>query len=75
MIDPGVLSSVTPSQQMTGGAGNTNAARPSTFREGNVSTVPQTQTVINVHNMYPQAEPTSTTINRSLAYAAALDGV
>lgn len=31
--------------------------------------------VINVYNTYPQAEPTSTTINRSLVYAAALDGV
>lgn len=31
--------------------------------------------VINVYNTYPQAEPTSVTVNRSLAYAAALDGV
>lgn len=31
-------------------------------------------TVINVSNHYPQAEPTSVTINRSLAYAAMLDG-
>lgn len=74
-IDPGVLSSVMPNQQVSAGAGNANAARPTNFREGVVSTAPQTQTTINVHNMYPQAEPTSTTINRSLAYAAALDGV
>jgi hypothetical protein len=31
-------------------------------------------TVINVTNHYPQAEPTSKTINRSLAFASALDG-
>jgi len=31
--------------------------------------------VINVNNQYPQAEPTSVTINRSLQYAAALNGV
>lgn len=30
---------------------------------------------ITVNNHYPQAEPTSTTINRSLAYAATLNGV
>jgi TP901 family phage tail tape measure protein len=30
---------------------------------------------ITVNNQYPQAEPTSTTINRSLAYAATLNGV
>lgn len=32
------------------------------------------RTVINVSNTYPQAEPTSVTVNRSLAYAAMLDG-
>lgn len=32
------------------------------------------QTVIHVTNYYPQAEPTSTTVNRSLAFAASLDG-
>jgi TP901 family phage tail tape measure protein len=32
-------------------------------------------TRITVNNQYPQAEPTSTTINRSLAYAATLNGV
>lgn len=31
--------------------------------------------VVNVNNQYPQAEPTSTTVNRSLQYAAALDGL
>lgn len=31
--------------------------------------------VINVYNSYPQAEPTSVTVNRSLAYAATLSGV
>lgn len=31
--------------------------------------------VINITNQYPQAEPTSTTINRSLAYAATISGV
>lgn len=31
-------------------------------------------TVINVNNTYPQAEPTSVTINRSMAYAGALNG-
>ncbi|MBD3004908.1 phage tail tape measure protein [Streptomyces sp. 5-10] len=30
--------------------------------------------IINVNNTYPRSEPTSTTINRSLAYAAALNG-
>jgi hypothetical protein len=30
---------------------------------------------ITVNNHYPQAEPTSSTINRSLAYAATLNGV
>jgi hypothetical protein len=30
---------------------------------------------ITINNQYPQAEPTSTTINRSLAYAATLNGV
>ncbi|MER6605793.1 phage tail tape measure protein [Streptomyces sp. NPDC000927] len=34
----------------------------------------RTGPVINVNNTYPRAEPTSTTINRSLAYAAALNG-
>lgn len=34
----------------------------------------RTGPVINVNNTYPQAEPTSITINRSLAYAAALSG-
>jgi trimeric autotransporter adhesin len=33
------------------------------------------RTVITVHNTYPREEPTSTTINRSLAYAATLSGV
>jgi TP901 family phage tail tape measure protein len=32
------------------------------------------QTVIHVTNYYPQAEPTSKTVNRSLAFAAQLDG-
>lgn len=32
------------------------------------------QTIIHVTNYYPQAEPTSTTVNRSLAFAASLDG-
>lgn len=32
------------------------------------------QTVVHVTNYYPQAEPTSTTVNRSLAFAAQLDG-
>jgi hypothetical protein len=31
--------------------------------------------VINVNNTYPRAEPTSTTINRSLQYAATLEGL
>lgn len=31
--------------------------------------------VFNINNMYPQAEPTSMTINRSLAYAATISGV
>lgn len=31
--------------------------------------------VFNITNQYPQAEPTSTTINRSLAYAATVSGV
>lgn len=31
--------------------------------------------VINVYNTYPQAEPTSVTVNRSLSYAAALGGI
>lgn len=31
--------------------------------------------VFNINNQYPQAEPTSTTINRSLAYAATISGV
>lgn len=31
--------------------------------------------VITIHNQYPQAEPTSVTINRSLAYAATIHGV
>ncbi|MFB7858778.1 phage tail tape measure protein [Rhodococcus qingshengii] len=31
--------------------------------------------VINVYNSYPQAEPTSVTVHRSLAYAATLSGV
>jgi len=35
---------------------------------------PEPRTVINVNNTYPQAEPTSVTVNRSLAYAAMLDG-
>lgn len=30
---------------------------------------------ININNNYPQAEPTSVTINRSLAYASSLNGV
>ncbi len=30
---------------------------------------------IQINNQYPQAEPTSVTVNRALAYAAALDGV
>lgn len=30
---------------------------------------------ITVNNQYPQAEPTSVTVNRALAYTAALDGV
>jgi hypothetical protein len=34
----------------------------------------QPRTVINVNNTYPQAEPTSVTVNRTLAYAAMLDG-
>src|SRR5699024_3371373 len=39
------------------------------------SIVSGSRMVINVYNTYPQAEPTATTINRRLAYAAALDGV
>lgn len=31
--------------------------------------------VFNINNQYPQAEPTSVTINRSLAYAATIGGV
>lgn len=31
--------------------------------------------VFHINNQYPQAEPTSTTINRSLAYAATISGV
>ncbi|MCP9209716.1 phage tail tape measure protein [Streptomyces cucumeris] len=31
--------------------------------------------VFNINNQYPQAEPTSVTINRSLAYAATISGV
>jgi hypothetical protein len=39
--------------------------------------VPQSSSgpVINITNQYPQAEPTSVTINRSLAYAATISGV
>lgn len=37
-------------------------------------TRPTAQTVINVTNYYPQAEPTSKTVNRTLAFASALDG-
>lgn len=32
-------------------------------------------TIFNINNQYPQAEPTSTTVNRSLAYAASIGGV
>lgn len=35
----------------------------------------QERVVVTVNNQYPQAEPTSTTVNRSLQYAAALDGL
>ncbi|QCX75478.1 Chromosome partition protein Smc [Streptomyces sp. YIM 121038] len=38
--------------------------------QGRIRTGP----VITVNNQYPRSEPTSTTINRSLAYAAALNG-
>lgn len=31
--------------------------------------------VFTIYNQYPQAEPTSVTINRSLAYAATIGGV
>lgn len=31
--------------------------------------------VFNINNQYPQAEPTSVTVNRSLAYAATISGV
>src|SRR5690606_29742822 len=31
--------------------------------------------VLNINNHYPQAEPTSTTVNRALAYAGVLDGL
>lgn len=31
--------------------------------------------IFNINNQYPQAEPTSVTINRSLAYAATISGV
>jgi TP901 family phage tail tape measure protein len=31
--------------------------------------------VLNINNQYPQAEPTSTTVNRALAYAGVLDGL
>lgn len=34
----------------------------------------EARTIINVTNHYPQAEATSTTVNRSLAFAANLDG-
>lgn len=31
--------------------------------------------VFNIHNTYPRAEPTSTTVNRALAFAATISGV
>lgn len=36
---------------------------------------PQEKIIVNVNNQYPQAEPTSTTVNRALAHAAALNGL
>lgn len=40
-----------------------------------VSVAGNTGMQITINNSYPQAEPTSVTINRSLAYAASLNGV
>lgn len=47
-----------------------NAPRPRRAQ----SLTSEPRMVINVSNTYPQAEPTSVTVNRSLAYAAMLDG-
>lgn len=62
-------------RQMRGGSGmiqrmpaNSQVPRISNIRSGGGPS-------ITVNNQYPQAEPTSTTINRSLAYAATLNGV
>jgi TP901 family phage tail tape measure protein len=62
-------------RQMQGGSGliqrmpaNSMVPRLSAIRSGGGPS-------ITVNNQYPQAEPTSTTINRSLAYAATLNGV
>lgn len=51
-----------------------SSAAPSGMAAGSIAAgAPVTQ--ITVYNQYPQAEPTSTTINRSLALAATISGV
>ena len=50
---------------------------PEAVNRAATSTIPRVQDriVMTINNQYPQAEPTSVTVNRALAFAGALDGL
>jgi len=63
---------------MLGGSSAVQQVPPESVSVFTARLVPQNTgptNVFNINNQYPQAEPTSTTINRSLAYAATISGV
>lgn len=66
------------SNTMLGGSSAINQMPPESAAAFSATLAVQQQgptNVFNINNQYPQAEPTSTTINRSLAYAATISGV
>lgn len=66
------------SNAMLGGSGAVNQMPPEGAASFTARLIAPNQgptNVFNINNQYPQAEPTSTTINRSLAYAATISGV
>ena len=60
--------------KMAGAVPTASSGAPDSARALTSSAPGRAQTVIHVTNYYPQAEPTSATVNRSLAFAASLDG-
>lgn len=71
-VDTGLITTLAPSTRHSGAP----AVRvPERIQNARSEINAQPGLTVNVTNHYPRAEPTSTTVNRALVYAAALEGV